>query len=139
MEREEIPNPDNPEHAVRHRIKVKQGNRDLYGMDFLWIDEDQIKSRELPGDAVQVERMEWGHFYGYVKEVKDGGKPVASGVDAFAKVQALLPEAERIREEDPEPGARLGRRDQLLPEPGALEARRSCTWTGRTRVRKWTY
>ncbi|GMV81252.1 MAG: hypothetical protein AMXMBFR7_24360 [Planctomycetota bacterium] len=99
MEREEIPNPDNPEHAVRHRIKVKQGNRDLYGMDFLWIDEDQIKSRELPGDAVQVERMEWGHFYGYVKEVKDGGKPVATGAEAFAKIQALLPEAERIREE----------------------------------------
>jgi len=43
---------------------VKQGNRDLYGADFLWIDEAKILERETPADLVVIERREWGNLYG---------------------------------------------------------------------------
>ncbi|MDR7543792.1 MAG: phosphate ABC transporter permease PstA [Armatimonadota bacterium] len=64
------------------RLKVKQGNRDLYGQDFLWIDEARIAARERPDQLVVIERREWGNLYGTIKEVRDGGLAVAAGPDA---------------------------------------------------------
>jgi phosphate transport system permease protein len=46
------------------RIRVKIGNRDLYGLDYRWINTDQITKRAQPSDLVMVERREWGNFYG---------------------------------------------------------------------------
>ncbi|MGH8714423.1 MAG: hypothetical protein ACREYB_10495, partial [Casimicrobiaceae bacterium] len=46
------------------RTRVKIGNRDLYGLDFRWIDDAQIAHRATPGDAVLLERFELGDFYG---------------------------------------------------------------------------
>src|SRR5258705_10492434 len=41
--RERIPEPGSPAGTPpKWRIKVKQGNRDLYGADFVWIDEARI-------------------------------------------------------------------------------------------------
>ncbi|MFQ5716250.1 MAG: phosphate ABC transporter, permease protein PstA, partial [Nitrospinales bacterium] len=62
--REEIPQPDAPEEPPRYRIKIKQGNRELYGLDFIWIEEDSILSKEILAEAVVFERLEWGNFYG---------------------------------------------------------------------------
>jgi len=63
----------------RYRIKLKIGNRDLYGADFAWVDEDTIVAREVPADAVVIERREWGNLYGTIKEVRDAGRTVAQG------------------------------------------------------------
>lgn len=57
VDREPIPN------AAGERIKLKQGNRDLYGADFVWIDESEIVARETPPEAVVIERDEWGPLY----------------------------------------------------------------------------
>ncbi len=63
--REPIPDPDAPSGTpVRYRIQVKRGNRDLYGSDFVWIDEAKIARRELPESVIVLERREWGNFYG---------------------------------------------------------------------------
>jgi phosphate transport system permease protein len=75
------------------RVQVKVGNRDLYGLDFRWISEFDITSTETPYDAVAVERMEYGDFYGYVKELHataaaQTSKPSFEDVhQAWAKVQ----------------------------------------------------
>ncbi len=61
------------------RIQVQVANRDFTGQDFRWVDEDQIASREVPPDAVLLERREWGPFIGFIKEVREGGRPVAMG------------------------------------------------------------
>jgi len=53
------------------RIKLRTGNRDLTGTDFVWVDEARIKERSFPADAVLLERREWGNFYGTVRERKD--------------------------------------------------------------------
>ena len=94
--REEIPQPGAPKGTPeRYRVKVKQANRDLYGADFVWIDEDQIVSRARPVDVVAVERREWGDFYGWPKALKDGERTVARGRQAAW--EALLRELPKAR------------------------------------------
>lgn len=58
----------------RFRIQVKRGNRDIYGSDFVWIDEESIQDRAKPADVVVLERLEWGNFYGYVADVIVDGR-----------------------------------------------------------------
>lgn len=73
--REVIPDPDAPEgHIEKHRLQIKRGNRDLYGTDFVWLDESQIASRSEPGDAVLIERSEWGAFMGYFQSLEVAGE-----------------------------------------------------------------
>jgi phosphate transport system permease protein len=91
--REEIPGKPG-----RYRIQVKVGNRDLGGADFVWVDEARIRSRETPEDAVVLERREWGNFYGWVREVREGGKSVASGADAWKTLQERLPAAQALQD-----------------------------------------
>ncbi len=78
--REAIPQSKTAENPDgRTRIRLKVGNRDIYGLDFRWVDEDTIVSRATPPDTVALERREWGNFYGYVKEVRRAGKAIAAG------------------------------------------------------------
>ena len=53
--------------ALRRQYKV--ANRDLYGLDFRWIDEAQISSEQLPAEVLVLERIEHGDFYGYLKHL----------------------------------------------------------------------
>jgi len=102
-DRERIPHPGAPEGTpARYRIQVKQGNRDrdLYkGVDFVWIDEEQIATREKLDEVVVFERLEWGNLYGTVKEVRDAGATVARGEAAWTSLRERLPAAEALREE----------------------------------------
>jgi len=88
--RETIPNsitPDSPE--GKDRIRVKIGNRDLYGLDFKWVDEDKIASRTFPPTAVLLERREWGNMYAWIKAIHRGETLYAEGSDVGWN--ALLP------------------------------------------------
>ena len=71
--REVIPRsvtPDFPEGKGRLRVKI--GNRDVYGLDFKWVNDDQIASESYPTDAVLLERREWGNMYARIKAVYKG-------------------------------------------------------------------
>lgn len=61
------------------RIQIKTGNRDFTGRDFVWVEESDILERSTPADAVVLERLEYGNFYGHIVEVKSDGKTIASG------------------------------------------------------------
>ncbi|MBI1849833.1 MAG: phosphate ABC transporter permease PstA [Planctomycetes bacterium] len=63
------------------RMLVKVGNRELTALDFRWIDEANIATREWPEDATLLERLEWGNFYGALVEIRRGGSVLASGPD----------------------------------------------------------
>ncbi len=82
-QRETVPvgqwkNPDEP----LYRVRLKVGNRDVTGADFLWLDESAIAERSEPRDIVLLERLEWGPFYGRMAELKSGDEVLASGSDA---------------------------------------------------------
>jgi phosphate transport system permease protein len=98
VEREAIPNPGHPDHLQRHRILVRVGNRDLYGIDFRWVDEAEIRTREQPADAYFVERREYGPLLAIPLAVKQGDKPVASDTASAEKLlPALVTKAARDR------------------------------------------
>jgi phosphate transport system permease protein len=101
MEREMIPQPGAPVGTpAKYRLKIRQGNRDLYGADFIWIDESQIVGREEPPQAVVIERREWGNLYGFIKEVRDHGRAVAEGAErSLEALRARLPEVSRVYDE----------------------------------------
>ena len=84
LTREEIPRlsaaAGTPSGAMRIRLKV--GNRDIYGFDFIWIDEHVIAARGYPPDAVALERLEYGNFYGSMLELRRGEELLAAGADA---------------------------------------------------------
>ena len=78
--REVIPRsvtPDRPEGKGRLRIKI--GNRDIYGLDFKWINDDQIVSEAYPTDIVLLERREWGNMYARIKAIYKGETIQAEG------------------------------------------------------------
>jgi phosphate transport system permease protein len=94
-QRERIPQPGAPPGSPeRYRIQVKVGNRDLYGADFLWVEEAKIAKRDTPPEAVAVERREWGNLFGVIAAVKEGERVVARGPEAgWSALQARLPQA----------------------------------------------
>ncbi len=63
---EAIPQMGNKQ-VKEYRTRIKIGNRDLYGLDFIWVDDDSIVSKTYPKNALVVERREWGNFYGFLK------------------------------------------------------------------------
>ncbi|HUF78808.1 MAG TPA: phosphate ABC transporter, permease protein PstA, partial [Thermoanaerobaculia bacterium] len=61
------------------RIRLKVGNRDVTGADFVWLDESRVGRSAHPADAVLLERLEWGNFYGFPRALRLGGETLASG------------------------------------------------------------
>lgn len=107
--REAIPQPDAPAGTpVHYRDQIKQGNRDLYGADFVWVDDAEVLSTDYPKNALVVERLEWGNFHGYLKAIKDGEQTLAEGNDAvwrvfqerFPGVEALRANIRRVEKDD---------------------------------------
>ena len=79
--------------AGGERLQLRLGNRDLTGGDFRWVDVSAISRRELPGDAVLLERLEWGNFYGRMVELRHGPELLAQGSDAVWRAFPALHEA----------------------------------------------
>jgi phosphate transport system permease protein len=71
---------DRPEGKGRLRVKI--GNRDIYGLDFKWVNDDQIVSEAYPADVVLLERREWGNMYARIKAVYRGESVQAEGNEA---------------------------------------------------------
>jgi phosphate transport system permease protein len=82
---------DDEETLVQYLIKA--GNRDITGTDFRWIQERNIKRQQTPAELIVVERREWGNFYGRLVAVKENGKIIAEGAEAWPTVQTRLDEA----------------------------------------------
>lgn len=98
--KEKIPTPGVEGGTDKFRWQLKQGNREIYGMDFVWINADEIATTRDPSQSVILERMEWGDFYGFIKEVRaENGKVIASGPEAGWKIiQERLPGINDLRE-----------------------------------------
>ena len=81
------------------RVQLKVGNRDLYGLDFRWVDRADILNEQYPPDVVAFERREWGNFYGRIKEIQKGESLLASGHEEGLRVlYPLLEQTNDIQE-----------------------------------------
>lgn len=75
----------------KKRLQFKIGNRDLYGLDFKWVDSSSIVSLSFPENVQVLERQEYGNFYGYLSELEVKGiSPPASGSNSLAQTIAAL-------------------------------------------------
>lgn len=89
---------ENPE--GKWRIQLKVGNRDLYGLDFRWVDQADIAATEYPQDVVAFERREWGNFYGWVKDLYEEDRLLVSeGQDEMAELRAVMESTNRLQEQ----------------------------------------
>ena len=131
VQRQAIPNPGQPDHLKKHRLQLKVGNRDLYGLDFRWVDEADVAKREMPRELFLVERSEYGPFIGTPVKIVEGGKEVTSGADAVrARLAGLVAKAAADRGvvkaiEKDEIGAVNYRLDRIRLERRKLDYRRT--------------
>jgi phosphate transport system permease protein len=101
--------------AAGYRIRVKIGNRDLNGLDYRWIDESAIVSRDVPPEALLVERQEYGNFQGFLKEIRQDGKTVSprsgGALAALRELQSRIrPDFLRLGEEEKRDVGRINSR-----------------------------
>jgi phosphate transport system permease protein len=97
VQRQAIPDPDRPNRVVKHRVQLKVGNRDLYGIDFKWVDEDQIVERNQPQELYLVERSEYGPLIGTPVRVMEGDKQLADASSAAGQLPGLVAKVARDR------------------------------------------
>lgn len=82
------------------RTQLKIGNRDLYGLDFKWVDDDQIVTTTYPKFAVVLERREWGNMYGFIKEITESGNVVCRGnEECWPVLEDQIPRYAKIADE----------------------------------------
>lgn len=82
------------------RTQLKIGNRDLYGLDFRWVDDDNIEDITYPEYSVVLERREWGNMYGFIKEITEGGKVLCTGnQNCWPVLESLIPKYHAIYSE----------------------------------------
>jgi phosphate transport system permease protein len=97
--REPIPDPATGRATEAARIRVRTGNRELSGTDFRWIDEPRVVASETPREAVLLERLEWGPFFGFPVELRARGTAIASDPAAIrAALGPLHDEKMALRE-----------------------------------------
>ncbi len=83
-----------------YRTRLKIGNRDIYGLDFTWVNNKMAEKKSLPKDAVVLERREWGNFYGFLKAIEIDGRTIDGGDrEAFSSLQGLISRARKISAE----------------------------------------
>jgi len=59
------------------RTLYRTGNFDLYGDDFRWVPDYDVRAIGRPRDLVLVERLEWGVFVGRILAIADGERRAA--------------------------------------------------------------
>ena len=94
--------PGSSDHAPAKRVLLRIGNRDLYGSDFVWLDHAQIVSQRRPAEALVVERLEWGPFYGFLWSLETpSGRHEGEAAQLWVQLQremaAAQQRAKRIR------------------------------------------
>ena len=82
--------------ALVERHRVKRGNRDVDGRDFVWYLGDFMSERDTPADVMVLERTQWGDFYGYLRAYQVGGVTVSMGDEARADFERQLRETREL-------------------------------------------
>ena len=96
--RESVPATHTADGVPLERFQMRAGNRDLTGQDFLWIDERIVARISRPLDAVLLERLEWGNFYGRMVALQRGDEVLAATPEeTWRRLAPMLERKERER------------------------------------------
>ena len=79
----------------RDRIQLKTGNRDLYGIDFRWINRDEIATISYPQNIIVLERNEYGNFYGFLQNGPTPSPEPSAQLDK--ELTAIAPLKSRVK------------------------------------------
>ena len=71
-------------------LLIKIGNREINGMDFRWINADDVAATSYPEKLMTLERRDWGNFYGYLVGLKENGQTLSSNGELWQQFQARL-------------------------------------------------
>ena len=89
---EKILTPDTLAATETYRTEFQVANRDLYGADFRWLNDEDIVARSFPAEALYFERWEWGPLFGFLTAVTQDGNVIADGfAQAWEKFQEIHP------------------------------------------------
>jgi phosphate transport system permease protein len=103
------------------RVRLKVGNRDIWGADFRWVRESEVRAHHTPAGAWLLERREYGNFYGCPVRLELDSARLAAGDPAF---QGILRDAlARVRRLVAEESILLRRVDRLHAPVARLAAR----------------
>ncbi|MEW6500273.1 MAG: phosphate ABC transporter permease PstA [Thermodesulfobacteriota bacterium] len=89
-------------HGKEWRYQFKVANREMYGLDFRWLDAAAIRQLSEPQDALVVERLENGNFHGFLREIRFPNQPPQPASDTASLTKArqaiipLLAEVDRL-------------------------------------------
>lgn len=78
------------------KTRFKVGNRDIYGLAFRWVNDEDMESVEYPRPAVVIRRWEWGDMIGTVREIRTPGETFAYGGDT-AELAPFISKARKLR------------------------------------------
>ena len=91
--------PDEPE-PPQDRWRIRQGNRELTGADFVWISESDVSRQSIPEDVAVLERLEWGNFFGWPSRIVHGEEVITEGRAAtWDKLQEIIEEKHLLHKE----------------------------------------
>ena len=122
---------------------LKQGNRDFFGIDFVWLIHEQLADTRYPATAMVVERLEWGNLYGELQTVLRDGELIAdTAVDdawAWQALQSLIDETRELRTaihriERADIGTINHRMEQLRLQERGLQLREQLTPAAQARL-----
>ncbi len=85
-------------HTGEERIQLKVGNRELYSLDFKWIQSKTISRITYPKEAVAIERTEYGNFYGFIQGYQSpltGAEPV-QGPNVLERIEPSFTEEVQV-------------------------------------------
>lgn len=86
------------ERSVTYRLRVRTGDRERYPDEYTWLEEGRVAGRDAPREAVVVEQVRGGDFFGFLDSFVDDGMVVARGYEAVrAHYREQSPELERLR------------------------------------------
>lgn len=79
------------------RLRIKIANRDIYSLDFKWIDQTNIEAITEPYAALVLERTAWGQFYGFASRLlKESENLVVGSAPVLAQLPNYLDEVKKI-------------------------------------------
>ena len=118
QQREQIEQND----GFANRTLYKTANFDLYGDDFRWVSDFEVKNIEYPKDFFLIERQQWGTFVGRIESLVIDGKAVTFNESLMAKEQPIA--RDRFKEIRQIEQKRIGAVNHYI-EQARLSARRA--------------